>query len=156
MKSRSIWAAAVTIFLMGAFSSQANAANNPINGQYKCKGMSTLTIDIMGVGAGTKKSNVKGTMNARRGSFSIALTTRGWQAKIGGNLAPNAQKLTFSSTNKANKSRAQGCRVGDMWEKGSGSQNQVGNAVDFLIEQSYFCGTTDAEYTNTYKLTCNR
>lgn len=138
------------------FSGTAIAGNKSINGKYSCKGTGTQSVSIGGIGGGSQSAKIKGQMKASRGTFLAAVTTKGWGVMIDGYLEPDMQKVSFSSANKTYKTMTRGCSVSSLSMKGSGSQNKNGKTVRLTVEQSYYCGTSDALNVDTYQLTCKR
>jgi len=146
----------IALVLAGMFSAPPASANKPLHGKYLCKGTATQAINIGGVGGGNRSSKVKGRLLASRGSFTVFVTTQGWQSVIAGYLEPDMQKVSWSSSNKSSKGMLRGCYVGTMWQTGSGFQNKKGRSVTLSLEQAYYCGSSDAENVDTYRLTCKR
>lgn len=146
----------IALLIAGLFSAQAMAGNKPLHGRYLCKGTETQEINIRGVGAGSKSASVKGRLTASRGSFMLFVTTPGWQSIISGYLEPDLQKATWSASNRANKEIARGCTIGYMWQTGTATQNKKGRSVTINVEQAYYCGWSDAESVDSYRVTCKR
>ena len=157
MKCKAMWAVGVAILFIGAFSSQASAANKPLKGKYTCKGTASQSILVGNVGGGTKSSAVKARLQASRGNFLFYTTDKAWPAIIEGYINPDSQTIVLSTANKAHKlMTVKDCAVMYMDQNGSGSQNKNGRKVSFSIEQSYSCGFSGSKRVDKYDLTCKR
>lgn len=157
MRFRDALSATATALLISAFSSQAMAANKPLNGKYKCTGTATQSVLIGNVGGGSQSARIKAEMKAARGAFLIGVTTPGWKALIDGYFNPDLQKMVLSQANETYKIMIlKDCSVTAMRQKGTGSQNKNGKKVSFSIEQSYSCSFSTSRRVDQYELTCKR
>ena len=135
---------------------QAIAANKPLNGVYTCRGTATQEINVSGVGAGSREYKAKGKLTASRGSFTAWVKTKDWRSIISGYLEPDMQKVTLSSMNRTYKEMARGCSISGMWQSGGARQSRSGRVVYLSLSQAYYCGRSDAENVERYRLTCKR